>query len=118
MIATDKDWRPFEPCNQTEGAVVPEVKRFFHVDDGGDSFTIVARDVEHAKQVLRDHGVEFTKDDGYSAPIDHPEFASLEWREMSPAWVRRTRVHLDDNPKSTPVSLAECALGDFFSSEW
>lgn len=111
-------WRPFEPSTGAEGVAMPDVKRFFHVDDGGDDFTIVARDVEHAKQILRDHGIEFTKDDGYSAPIDHPEFAELEWREMSPGWVSRTRVHLDDRPGSVSVPLAECKLGDFFSSEW
>lgn len=118
MIDLATAWRPAEPSNQSDGVLVPDAKRFFHVDDGGDSFTIVARDVEHAKQILREHGVEFTKDDGYSAPIDDPEFAELEWREMSPRWVARTRVHLDDSPGSKSWPLADCALGDFFSSEW
>ena len=118
MIDIATAWRPFELHNGTAGVLVPDAKRFFHVDDGGDSFTIVARDVAHAKRILLDHGVHFTKEDGYSAPIDHPQFDELEWREMSPSWVARTRVHLDDNPNSKSVPLDECQLGDFFSSEW
>lgn len=90
-----------------------EVKRFFDVDDGGASYTIVARDVEHAKQILRDHGVEFTTESGDSASIDHPAFADLEWRECSPDG---RHVFLDDGCNRIP--LAEATLGDFFSSEY
>lgn len=107
FCAQEGAWRPSDGC---------ERKRFFAVDDGGDSYTIVARDVEHAKQILRDHGVEFTKDDGDSAPIDHPEFAALKWHEISAERVARTTVFLDDGRNKIPLVDAE--LGDFFSSEF
>jgi len=88
-------------------------KRFFDVEDGGASYTIVALDLEHAKQILRDHGVEFTKDDGNTAPIDDSAFADLEWCERSP---EGRHVFLDDG--CNRIALADATLGDFFCSEY
>lgn len=107
-------------CNEAigeDGKVIP--KKFFEVDDGsGVDYTIVARDVEHAKEILRSHGVEFTKEDGYSASIDHPEFASLEWRELllEQAEVKMTIEDGGNQPYRAPLSQRR--LGDFYCSEW
>jgi hypothetical protein len=64
-------------------STVASDKRFFHADDGGASYCLVARDLDHAKQLLRDAGVEFTSDDGFSYPIDAPEVADAAWRATS-----------------------------------
>jgi hypothetical protein len=95
-----------------------DTKRYFTVDDGGCDYTIVARDVEHAKQIMRDSGVEFTKEDGDSAPVDDPAFDSLEWVELLGERLYKIRVHQDDNASGPTVPLIDCNLGDWFSSEF
>jgi hypothetical protein len=92
-------------------------KRFFHVDDGGASYYLVARDLDHAKQLLRDAGVEFTAEDGDSHPIDAPEVADVRWREISVADAATRRVWLGDSGGAPQVALAACAIGDWFTSE-
>ena len=90
-------------------------KRFFLADDGGASYYLVARDLEHAKQLLRDAGIEFTSEDGASYPIDHPEVADATWREISAQDAARRRVRLGENGASPESVLAACALGDWFT---
>ena len=92
-------------------------KRFFHADDGGASYYLVARDLDHAKQLLRDSGVEFTAEDGFSYPIDAPEVAEVEWREVSAQAAARKRVMLGDDGTPPQSVLAACAIGDWFTSE-
>lgn len=92
-------------------------KRFFFVDDGGASYYLVARDLAHAKQLLRDSGVEFTADDGDSYPIDAPQVAGVEWREISAADAARKRVWLGDDGAPPQSVLAACPIGDWFTSE-
>lgn len=92
-------------------------KRFFHVDDGGATYTMVARDQEHAKSLLRDVGVEFTDESGDSAPIDDPRFADLEWKELSLEQAQKRIVSLGDSGAGPKAPLAECTIGDFFTSE-
>lgn len=92
-------------------------KRFFLVDDGGASYCLVASDLEHAKHLLREAGVEFTADDGSSYPIDAPEVASVEWREISVQDAARKRVWLGDDGAPPQSVLATCELGDWFTSE-
>ncbi len=93
-------------------------KRYFYVDDGGASYFLVARDLPHAKQLLRDHGVEFTADDGASYPIDAPEVADVSWREIPAQDAARKRVWLGDNGAPPQSVLAACDLGDWFTSEF
>lgn len=93
------------------------VKRFFCVDDGGASYYLVARDLDHAKQLLRDSGVEFTADDGDAYPIDAPEVAGVEWIEISAQDAARRRVWLGDSGAPPQSVLAACNLGDWFTSE-
>jgi hypothetical protein len=92
-------------------------KRFFHVDDGGASYYLVACDLEHAKQLLRDSGVEFTADDGYSYPIDAPEVANSSWCEISAQDAARRRVWLGDDGTPPQSVLAACEIGEWFTSE-
>ena len=92
-------------------------KRFFHVDDGGASYYLVAQDLEHAKQLLRDSGVEFTSDDGDDHPIDAPEVAGVEWRELSAQDAAKKRVCLGDDGSAPRSVLSACEIGDWFTSE-
>jgi hypothetical protein len=92
-------------------------KRFFHVDDGDASYCLVAPDLDHAKQLLRDAGVEFSADDGDSHPIDAPEVANVEWREISAQDAARQRVWLGDDGTAPQSVLAACEIGDWFTSE-
>jgi hypothetical protein len=94
------------------------MKRFFHVDDGGASYSLVARDLDHAKQLLRDAGVEFTSYDGYSYPIDAPQVAGAVWREISAQDAEKKHVWLGDNGAPPQAVLAACEIGDWFSSEY
>ena len=92
-------------------------KRFFSADDGGASYWLVARDLDHAKQLLRDAGVEFTSEDGDSYPIDAPEVADAVWREVSAQDAAKKRVRLGDDGAPPESVLAACELGDWFTSE-
>lgn len=92
-------------------------KRFFYVNDGGASYYLVARGLEHAKQLLRDSGVEFTADDGDSYAIDAPEVAEVRWHEISAQDAARKRVRLGDDGAPPESVLAACAIGDWFTSE-
>lgn len=95
-----------------------DVKRFFSVDDGGVSYVLVAHDLQHAKQLLLDAGVEFTAEDGDSYPVDAAEVATVEWRELSPQEAERRRVWLGDDGRPPQAALAACEVGDWFSSEF
>lgn len=92
-------------------------KRFFSVDDGGATYCLVARDLEHAKYLLRDSGVEFTAEDGFSYPIDAPQVADVAWREISAHDAAKKRVWLGDDGTPPQSVLAACAIGDWFTSE-
>jgi hypothetical protein len=92
-------------------------KRFFHVDDGGASYYLVSRDLEHAKQLLRESGVEFTADDGWTYPIDAPEVSDVEWREISWQDAARKGVMLGEDGRPPRSVLAACEIGDWFTSE-
>jgi len=93
------------------------IKRFFTVDDGGASYYLVAHDLEHAKQLLRDSGVKFTSEDGDSHSIDAPEVADVEWREVSAQDAAKKRVMLGDDGTPPESVLAVCEIGDWFTSE-
>ena len=94
------------------------LKRFFHVDDGGASYYLVALDLAHAKQLLRDAGVEFTSEAGDTYSIDAPEVADIEWREIPADVAAQKRVWLGDNGAPPQAVLAVCSIGDWFTSEF
>lgn len=89
------------------------MKRFFHLDEDGCVFWwIVAADLDHAKNILRRHGSLHGRDE---QPID--KATDVVWSEMTPAEVAKVkRCHREDG--GPPRPLAECEMGDAFSSEW
>ncbi len=93
-------------------------KHFFQAADGGASYYLVAHDLDHAKQLLRDSGVEFTSDDGSSHPIDAPEVADATWRELSAEDAAKKRVWLGDDGGTPEAMLAACEIGDWFTTEF
>ena len=99
-------------------STVVSEKRFFYADDGGASFYLVAHDLDHAKQLLRDAGVEFTSEAGDSYPIDAPEVADAVWREISAQDAANKYVWLGDNGGAPRAALAACDIGDWFTSEF
>lgn len=92
-------------------------KHFFSVGDGSASYYIVSRDLEHARQILRDYGVEFCDEAGDTHPIDAPEVAGVEWREISAEDAAKKRVWLGDDGAPPQSVLAACPVGDWFTSE-
>lgn len=92
--------------------------RYFHVDDGGCDYYLVARDREHARSLLLDAGVEFVDDDGVCYPLSEPATdLFVNWVELTPEQASLKRCHLNDNDGNVKP-LSECDLGDWFSSEW
>lgn len=80
------------------------------------SYTVVARDIGHAKQILRDSGCEFGDP---SKPYDAAEADGLfAWDEIDQE--RAARIHVDfcGDRGLGRVLLTECELGDWFSSEY
>jgi hypothetical protein len=94
-------------------SITSTMKRFFHLDDGGAEYLVVARNQEHAEQIMRDSGIEFSDP---SAPYDDARDA-LIWIEMGTDDVaRRMRCHTESDRGVIPLVDAE--LGDWFCSEW
>lgn len=89
-------------------------RRFFTVNDGGATYFLVARTVDHARQLLRDSGVEFTDDDLCSASVDDPRFAHLVWTELTADRAAEIVTHGEDGTRP----LSERELGDWFCTEW
>lgn len=93
----------------------PVSKRFFHLDDGAEYF-VIALSQEHAEQILRDAGIDFSAE---GLPYDEAKTRGLlSWREIFQEEAQTARVHLNDQPGENPVPLTQCAAGDWFCSEW
>lgn len=89
-------------------------KRFFVATDDGDvDYSVVATDLDHAKNILRESGVEFG-DPG--RPLDE---ANLEWSEMSLERAQQVRCQTaeSDNDRGV-IPLSEADLGEWFCSEY
>jgi hypothetical protein len=100
----------FNPC-ELRKADGP--KRFFELDDDGEvQYFVVALDLEHAKIIIRRHGVEF----GYpSQPLD--KATGIEWRELTAERASAMKkCHTED--KRGVITLADANLGDWFCTEW
>ncbi|MGE5803370.1 MAG: hypothetical protein ACM358_14080 [Gemmatimonadota bacterium] len=92
------------------------MKRFFDLDDGDVSYTVVARDPEHAEQIMRDAGIEFL--DPSRSYDEAKASGAFAWSEMSAEQVASTKVHRCEAGQRDPVPLADCDIGDWFCSEW
>lgn len=99
-------------------------KRFFECDDNGCDYLIVATDMDHAKQIMRDARVEFG-DPG--VPLD--QAVGLAWRELPIERADRIRCDVSDSddPMASRVRvplriglipLSDCEIGEWFCSEW
>lgn len=93
-------------------------QRYFNLEEdvsscGGDGvyYVVVARDREHAEQILRDSGAEF----GYpSRPFGEMTFI---WTEISDKRAAEMRcVHEERTPQLWPLNTYR--PGDWFCSEW
>lgn len=82
-------------------------KRYFRADDGA-TYSIVARDLDHAKRILDDAGIDFDSDAD-----------DVRWSEMTVEQAAAKRIVEDDaHNRITPYPLTEAEIGDWFSSEW
>lgn len=98
------------------GTLTPPVKRYFHLDDGDIDYTVIARDLEHAEQIMREAGIEFLDP---SVSYDEAKASgAFDWCEMSADRIARTKVHRQEAGKPDPVPLTDCDMGDWFCSEW
>jgi len=110
-----------EPAREVGGAdrgvsTGVTTKRFFDLDDGYVDYTVVARDLEHAEQIMRDAGIEFLDP---SVSYDEAKASgAFDWSEMPNEQVARTKVHRCEAGRPDPVPLADCDIGDWFCSEW
>ena len=102
-------------------------RRFFHCDDNGISYSVVARDQEHAEKLLRDSGIEFpmieSKDKDGNPSLDAQYAEPPEWREYEPGRPATIRVHkeivgMDGRHFETVVTLDQCDMEEWFSSEF
>lgn len=88
-------------------------KRFFELDDDGCIFYfIVARDLDHAKDLMRESKSLFGPDE-----VRFDEATTLTWTEMAVADVaKKTRCHTQDDRGTIP--LADANVGEWFCTEW
>ena len=99
----------------------PGTQRYFECEDGGISYTIVARDMDHAKAIMQESGAEaYDEDTGNSVPWSTATW--LEWRELGPEAVARIRVCHDDHRGTAPDGkgwpLDTYRPGEWCCSEW
>lgn len=92
-----------------------DAKRFFTVDDGDADYWVVARDVDHARSCF--DGVEFGDP---SKSLREAEAAGeLTIEEVGEERARQIRCHTDEDRRGRgAIPLAECELGERFSSEF
>jgi len=87
------------------------IKRYFAMDDGAD-YVVVAQDMAHAEQILRDAQIEFGQ---WGKSYDECKAdGDISWEEMTDQEVQNAKVDIDG--VSTP--LVDCNLGDWFCSEF
>jgi hypothetical protein len=89
-------------------------KRFFvATDDSYVDYTVVAVDLDHAKNVLRDSGVEFGDP---SVTLDK---AHLDWSEIPLQRARAIRCQTAESDNNRGViPLAEADIGEWFCTEY
>ncbi len=93
-------------------------RRYLRASDGGIDYTFVVRDRNHARKIMRDHGVEFCGPGGTSElGIDGAEERGwITWSELTDEHAARMRTHDDHGEEPRP--LTERKLGDWYCSEW
>jgi hypothetical protein len=81
-------------------------------DDGHIQYSLVARDVEHVKELFRAAGTLFGP---YEVGVDAA--TTLEWSELTHQEAAlKTRCHTEDD--RGVIAPADANIGDWFCSEW
>jgi hypothetical protein len=95
---------------------VSDDAKFFRAEDGrgGAHYDVVARDLEHARQILLDTHATFDTDYGRSA--EHARGSFLIWTELTVERAAAIRIHDDDIPG--PRTLLQYPAGAWFCSEF
>ncbi len=88
-------------------------KRFFRIDDDGHvEYFVVARDLDHAKEIVGKAGFEYGQEG-----VTFDKATALTWTEMSPTQVAsRARCYTEDHRGMIP--LTDAVIGDIFCTEW
>jgi hypothetical protein len=86
-------------------------KRFFRFEDGPALYYAVARDLDHAKNMLMDAGIEW----GDPSSTTPPE--PVELSHESAGKVRCDMSEVEDVP-GRKQPLTECKIGEWFSTEY
>lgn len=94
-------------------------RRFFRCDDNGEHYDFVATDFAHAKKILADSGMQTIAD-------ADKEFGTepVEWTELTSSAAALIVCDVTEGPPPTKANgrksmpLAECDLGNWFSSVW
>lgn len=92
-------------------------KRFFRFEDakyGEPYYIVVAVDLDHAKRILRESQVEFGDP---SLPLDQLPPGAYEWSEIHADRAATKMVDFNEDGRGR-IPLAECAVGDWFCSEY
>ncbi len=84
-------------------------RKFFKFDDGSAFYFAVARDADHAKNMLMDAGLEWG-DPSTRVPPDPIELTADS--------ASRIRCDVSDATGEEPDTLADCNLDDWFSAEY
>lgn len=87
--------------------------RYFHFDDGGVTYTVVATDLEHARKILRDSGTEFNTYDGDVCSFDDAKLTVVEW-----TLEKASTVLMNDEDRGGKHLLHTYGPGDWFCSEF
>lgn len=92
--------------------------RFFVADSDGVTYSFVARDLDHCREILVRHGVVFYAADG--SETNDVERAAIEWTELTPdqASLRMTSDDGQAIASLRRLPLSQRALGDWFCSEY
>lgn len=87
-----------------------EAKRFFYADDDDSDYWFVARDLDHAKEILRKTGIEF----GYpSVSLDEATAAGdLTWGEVDLARASTIRCNTTDDDRGRGFYLESTRQSD------
>lgn len=95
---------------------LPATKHFFVLDDDGADYLVVANSPEHAEQILRDAGIEFTAE---GLPYDVAKSRNLlSWKEINIKRATELQVHLNEGSTGDLTPLVQCEIGAWFCSEW
>jgi len=92
-------------------------KRYFTADDRNDTnYWVVATDLDHAKQVLRDVGLKFGDP---SVKLDEAvRLGDLTFAEVTAERAAQIKCDLTEDGRDKDVPLSDLAIGEWVASEY